>query len=153
MGGKIAEYGAQAIGTDVLKVLATISIGGILYFFVNSENHRYLKCLILHRSGRSEMGGKIPKYGPKGARAIGTDIWKVLASISMCAIHCFFANCENHKYLKYLILLISGSSEMGGKIAECGAEGARAIGIYIWKVLATISIGGILCFFANGQNH
>ena len=42
---------------------------------------------------------------------------------------------------------------MGGKIAKCGAEGARAIRKDIWKVLATISIGGILCFFANGQNH
>ena len=45
MGGKIAEYGAegaQAIGTDVLKVLATISIGGIHYFFVNGENHKYV---------------------------------------------------------------------------------------------------------------
>ena len=42
---------------------------------------------------------------------------------------------------------------MGGKIAEYGAESARAIEIDIWKVLATISISGILCFFANGENH
>jgi len=63
-----------------------------------------------------------------------------LATISIGGILCFFANGENHKYLKYLILLISGSSEMGGKIAECGAEGARAIGTDIWQLLATISI-------------
>ena len=42
---------------------------------------------------------------------------------------------------------------MGGKIAEYGAESARAIEIDIWKVLATISISGILCSFANGENH
>jgi hypothetical protein len=42
---------------------------------------------------------------------------------------------------------------MSGEIAEYGAESAQAIGIDIWKVLATISIGGILCFFANGENH
>jgi hypothetical protein len=68
----------------------------------------------------------------------------VLGTISIGAIHCFFANCENHKYLKYVILLTAGSSQMGEKIALCGAKGAQVIGIYIWKVLATISIGGIL---------
>jgi hypothetical protein len=46
MGGKIAEYGAesaQAIGIDIQKVLGTISISGILFFFENGENHKYLK--------------------------------------------------------------------------------------------------------------
>jgi hypothetical protein len=55
--------------------------------------------------------------------------------------------------LNYFILLISRSSVKGGEIAEFDAEGAWAIGADIQKVLSTISIGGILCFFANGQNH
>jgi hypothetical protein len=154
-GGEIAEYGAegaQVVRTDIGKVLATISIGGILGLLVNSENHRYLKCLMLHRSGSSEMGWKTAKYGARGAWAIGTNIWKMLASISIGRIHCSFVNSENHRYLKYLILLISGSSNMDGKIAECGAEGAWAIGIDIWKVLGNIAIDSIHVFFANCEN-
>ena len=42
---------------------------------------------------------------------------------------------------------------MGGKIAESGAKGARAIGMDIRKVLAIISIGGMRCFFVNGENY
>ena len=74
------------------------------------------------------MGGKIAKCGAEDAWAIETYIGKVLATISIGGRLCFFSNDENHKYLKYLILLISGTSEMGGNIAECGTEGARAIG-------------------------
>ena len=99
------------------------------------------------------MGGKIAEFGAKSARAIRTDIWKVLATISIGGILCFFVNGENHKYLKYLILLISGSSKMAGKIAEYGAKGTQAIGNDIQKLLAAISIGSIHCFFANGENH
>ena len=99
------------------------------------------------------MGGKIAECGAEGARTIGADFQKVLAIISIHAIHCFFTNCENHKYLKYLILLTAESSEKGGKIAECGAKDARVIRTDIWKVLATISRGGINCFFANCENH
>jgi hypothetical protein len=72
-----------------------------------------------------------------------------LATISIGAIYCLFVNSGNRRCLKYLILLIFGSSEKGGKIAESSAEGARAIRIDIGKVLATISIGGILCFFCK----
>jgi hypothetical protein len=55
--------------------------------------------------------------------------------------------------LKYLILLTAGSSEKGGKIAKCGAEGAWAIGNDIPKFLATISIGAIHYLFVNSKNH
>jgi hypothetical protein len=120
---------------------------------VNSENHRYLKYLILHISGSSKMGGKIAEYGAGGAWAIRTDIQKMLATISIGGIHCLFVNSENHRYLTYLILLFSGGSEMGKKIAECGAEGAQAIRTDIWKVLASIIMCAIHCFFANGENH
>jgi hypothetical protein len=41
------------------------------------------------------MGGKIAEYGAEGARAIGNDIQKLLATISIGPIHCFFANAEN----------------------------------------------------------
>src|SRR6202051_2546236 len=99
------------------------------------------------------MGGKIAKCGAEGARAIGPAIWPLLATISIGGILCFFANGENHKYLKYLILLISGTSQMGEKIAKCGAKGARAIGRDIWQLSATISIGGRHCFCANGENY
>jgi hypothetical protein len=130
-GGEIAEYGAEGawvIRTDNGKVLATISIGGILCLLVNSENHRYLKCLILHRSGSSEMGGKIAEYGAEGTWAIRIDIWQVLGNIAIGAIHFFFANSENGNYLKYSILLILGSSKKGGEIAKYGADGAQAVG-------------------------
>jgi hypothetical protein len=54
--------------------------------------------------------------------------------------------------MKYFILLISGSSVKGGENAEFDAEGARTIGADIQKVLPTISMRGILCFFVNGVN-
>ena len=134
-GGEIAEYvtkGAWTIGTHIRKVLATISIGGIHYSFVNSENHKYLKYWILLISGSSEMGGKIAKYGAEGTRAIRIDIWQVLGNIAIGAIHFFFANSENNNYLKYSILLILGSSKKGGEIAKYDAEGAQAVGNDIW---------------------
>ena len=95
------------------------------------------------------MGGKIAECGAEDAWAIETYIGKVLATISIGGRLCFFSNDKNHKYLKYLILLISGTSKMGVKIAKCGVEGAQAIRTDIGKVLTTISIGGILCFFVN----
>ena len=73
------------------------------------------------------MGKKIAKFGATGAQAIGTDIWKVLATISIGRVFCFFLNGENCEHLKYLILLISGMSEKGGKIAEYSAKGAQVI--------------------------
>ena len=90
--------------------------------------------LILLISRSSEKGGEIAEYSAEGAQVIRTDIGKVLATISIGGILCFFVNGKNHRYLKYLILLISGSSEMGGKIAEYGTEGARAIGNNIQKL-------------------
>jgi hypothetical protein len=133
--------------------LATISIGGIHCVFVNGENHKFLNYLTLLIPGCSEKGGKIAEYGAEGAQAIGNEIRQVLATISIGGMCCSLVNCENDKYLNYLILLISGRSKMGKKIAKFAATGARAIGTDIWKVLATISIGGILCFFVNGENH
>jgi hypothetical protein len=65
----------------------------------------------------------------------------------------FFVNFLNHRYLKYLILLISRSCPMDEKIAECGAKGAWAIRNDIPKALATINIGGIHCLFVNSENH
>jgi hypothetical protein len=76
----------------------------------------------------------------------------VLATISIGGIHCVFVNGENHKFLNYLTLLIPGCSEKGGEIAEYGAEGARAIGNVIRKVLAAIIIGGMHCSLVNGKN-
>jgi hypothetical protein len=55
--------------------------------------------------------------------------------------------------LKYLILLTAGSSEKGGKIAKCGAEGAWAIRDDFPKFLATIGIGAIHHLFVNSENH
>jgi hypothetical protein len=69
----------------------------------------------------------------------------VLATISIGGIHCVFVNGENCKFINYLTLLIPGGSEKGRKIAEYGAEGARAIENDIWMVMATISIGGMHC--------
>ena len=70
------------------------------------------------------MGGKIAEFGAEGACVIGTDIQQLFARTTIRGILCFFANGENCTYLKYLILLISWSSKMGGKIAKCGSKGA-----------------------------
>jgi hypothetical protein len=70
------------------------------------------------------MDEKIAECGAKGAWAIGKDILMVLATISIGGIHCLFVKSQ---ILASLMLLISGSSEMGGKFAESGAEGAWAI--------------------------
>jgi hypothetical protein len=128
-------------------VLATISIGGMHCSLVNGENCKYLKYLTLLIPGCSEKGGKIAQYGAEGAQAIGNEIWQVLATISIGGMHCSLGNCENNKYLNYLILLISGRSKMGKKIAKFGATGAQAIGTDIWKVFATISIGRVFVSF------
>ena len=69
------------------------------------------------------MGRNLAAYGAEEARAIGKYIRKALATTSILY---FFLNGENHEYLKYLIELIAGSSEMVGKIAECDAEGTLA---------------------------
>jgi hypothetical protein len=104
--------------------LETISIGGRHCFFANGENHKYLKYLILLIAGGSTMGGKIAEFGAEGACVIVTDIQQLFARTTIGGILCFFANGENCTYLKYLILLISWSSRMGGKIAKCGSKGA-----------------------------
>ena len=70
----------------------------------------------------------LPKDPTKGAQAIEINIWKVLATISIGGIHCLFLHSDNYRYMKYFILLISGSSVKGGEIAEFDAEGAWAVG-------------------------
>jgi hypothetical protein len=147
MGGKIAECGAEgalALGIDILKVLETISIGAIHCFFANSENHKYLKYLILLTAGSSKRGVKIAECGPEGAQPIGINIQTFSTTMNIADTLCFFGNCEYRQYLKYLIILIlllSGSSKRNGNISGNVSEGASDIGTDIHNVLATTSIG------------
>ena len=96
-----------------------------------------MKYLILPPAGSSEKDGTIAKCSAGGAQAMGNIILKVLPTISIGGIHYLFVNSENHRYMKYLLLLISGSFKMGRNTAEFDADSAQTIRTDIWKALAT----------------
>jgi hypothetical protein len=54
--------------------LTTISIGGLLCFFVNVENRKGLNYLIPVISASSGLIMNLAEYVAEGARAIGTDV-------------------------------------------------------------------------------